>query len=64
MDGIYYEIRQGKRGRWRWAAYQDVGFGNRVNIAICNGYGYDTKELAERAAGYAAIGGWEYRKEG
>ena len=52
MGETYLEIKQGRgvQKRWRWAAYTDVGFGQRRNDAICNGYGFADAETAERAA--------------
>lgn len=48
---MYIEISQGKRGRWRWVAYSDLGInGKRVCDGLSNAYGFDTPEQAERAA--------------
>ena len=47
----YIEIKQGKRGKWRYNCWEDMGIGGkRVNGPNCNPYGYDSAEAAERAA--------------
>lgn len=58
----YIEIRQGKRGRWRWNAYTDIGFGQRVNDGNCNPYGYESAENAERAARKVCRDEYEIRR--
>ena len=47
----YIEISQGKRGRWRYNCWEDIGIGDkRICGPICSAYGYDSAEAAERAA--------------
>ena len=48
-------IKQGKRGRWRWTAYEDVGFGKRVCVAIAPIRGHETREACERAVNALAL---------
>ena len=46
----YIEVKQGKRGRWRYTAYEDVGFGKRLCGPLAYAYGFDSQEAAVRNA--------------
>ena len=58
---MYYVVRQNRKGRFYWVAYEDIGFGNSDFRAIGDVRGLPTEAQACAMATRVGGGSWTYR---